>query len=160
MLGALTDNQIDHVLLNQLIGRIGCSSKSKTYVVPITYAYHKGYIYAHSREGLKIEMMRKNPEVCFEVDTMDNIANWRSVILWGKYEELETKSKQQEGMKILIDRFAHIMTSETLNPFHGFMHHPPEAIEKGLKAVVYRIKVARKTGRYEKSSGEQYLYAR
>ena len=81
MLGALYKPQIDHVLHSQVVGRIGCYADGKLYVVPITYAYDGKYIYAHSKDGMKIKMMRKNPHVCFEVDVMENMANWRSVIV-------------------------------------------------------------------------------
>lgn len=33
--------------------------------------------------------MRANPEVCSQVDEIDDMANWRSVIAWGRYEELK-----------------------------------------------------------------------
>ena len=45
-------------------------------------------LYAHSLEGLKISIMRKNPTVCFQVDTMKDMADWESVLLWGTFEEL------------------------------------------------------------------------
>jgi uncharacterized protein len=32
-------------------------------------------------------MMRRNPEVCFEVDRVEDLVNWDSVIGWGTYEE-------------------------------------------------------------------------
>jgi nitroimidazol reductase NimA-like FMN-containing flavoprotein (pyridoxamine 5'-phosphate oxidase superfamily) len=149
MLAELTDQQIDHVLQSQIVGRIGCCTKKKMYVVPVTYVYHKGYIYAHSKEGLKIKMMRENPSVCFQVDSLENMTNWRSVIVWGEYEELKGAKAQKTGMKILLDRLAPFMTSETVRPSPG-RSRPPEVIEKGLKAVAYRIKVTEKTGRYEK----------
>jgi nitroimidazol reductase NimA-like FMN-containing flavoprotein (pyridoxamine 5'-phosphate oxidase superfamily) len=69
------------------VGRLGCSTDGKMYIVPVTFVYDGTYIYAHSKEGLKIKMMRNNPSVCFEVDIIDNLTNWRSVILWGEYEE-------------------------------------------------------------------------
>lgn len=149
MLGKLTDAQIDQVLHTQFVGRIGCNNGDKIYVVPVTYVYSSGYIYAHSKEGMKVQMMRNNPKVCFQVDTMDNMTNWRSVILWGKYEELKTEKEQKSGMKIMIDRLAPFMTSETVRPSHHA--HAPEIVEKGLKAVVYRIKIKEKTGRFEKA---------
>ncbi|MDX1762330.1 MAG: pyridoxamine 5'-phosphate oxidase family protein, partial [Christiangramia sp.] len=89
MLGELKNNQIEYLLYCHVVGRIGCYSDNEVYVVPITYAYEDGYIYGHTREGKKIDMMRKNPNVCFEVDVVDNMSNWRSVISWGKFEELK-----------------------------------------------------------------------
>lgn len=148
MLGELNDNQIDHVLYREVIGRVGCYADHKIYVVPITYAFDGQYIYAHSQEGLKIDMMRKNPNVCFEVDAMENMANWRSVIVWGEYEELKTEEQKRAGMKLLTDRFLPMMISATLKPWHG---HPPEIVEKGTHAIVFRINVHEKTGRFEKN---------
>lgn len=150
MLGKLSDEQIDQILQAQSLGRIGCYADERIYVVPVTYVYHAGYIYAHSKEGMKVKMMRKNTRVCFEVDVMDNMTNWRSVILWGEYEELKSEKDQQTGMKIMIDRLAPFITSETVRASHSFSH-APEIVEKGLKPVVYRIRVIEKTGRFEKS---------
>ena len=42
-------------------------------------------------------MMRENPWVCVEVDHMDNLANWRSVIAWGRFEELGGWRRPQRG---------------------------------------------------------------
>ena len=148
MLGKLTDAQIEHVLHAQFLGRIGCCSNDKVYVVPVTYVYNSGYVYAHSKEGLKVQMMRNNPKVCFQVDAVDNMTNWRSVIVWGEYEELKTEKEQQAGMKIMIDRLAPFMTSETVRPSHH--SQAPQIVEKGFKAVAYRIRITEKTGRFEK----------
>lgn len=151
MVGELTDKQIDHVLNSQIIGRIGCYADGQMYIVPVTYVYDNGYIYAHSKEGLKIHMMRKNPDVCFEVDSVENMTNWRSVILWGEYEELRTKEEQKAGMNILIDRLTPFLTSETVRPSQS-LSQSTGFLEKGLKPVAYRIKVTKKTGRYEKTT--------
>jgi uncharacterized protein len=148
MLGQLFKPQIDNVLHSQVIGRIGCYAENKIYVVPVTYAYDGKYIYAHSKDGMKIKMMRKNPNVCFQVDVMENMANWRSVIVWGTFEELKEPAAQTKGMKILMDRFAPLLASETVKPQVHSMR--PEMVEKEVKAIVYRIKVLESTGRFEK----------
>ena len=43
-------------------------------------------LYCHSGEGLKLQMMRANPSVCFEVDRHENLANWQSVIAQGTFD--------------------------------------------------------------------------
>lgn len=149
MLGTLSEAQIERVLQSQIVGRIGCYADKKMYVVPVTYAYYNGYIYAHSKGGMKVKMMRKNPNVCFQVDAIENMTNWRSVIVWGMYEELKSEKEQKAGMKIMTDRLAPFMTSETVMPEHS-VSHPPEVVEKAFKPVAYRIKVIEQTGRFEK----------
>lgn len=150
MLGDLSTDQIELVLRSEVIGRIGCCVDGEVYVVPVTYVFHKGSIYAHSQEGKKIEMMRKNPRVCFEIDVMENMANWRSVIVWGEYEELTSDKDRNTAMKIITDRLLPMVTSETVRKSHGFSH-PPEVVEKGSRAIVYRIVIRSQTGRYEKT---------
>src|SRR5207249_11652316 len=87
-IGELDSNQIDHLLQTEVVGRLGCHADGKTYIVPITYVYDGGYVYGHTIEGTKTRMMRANPEVCFEVDHIDDLTNWQSVIAWGSFEEL------------------------------------------------------------------------
>ena len=149
MLGHLNSRQIEHILQSLIIGRIGCHADNMTYVVPVTYAYDGKYIYGHTKEGLKIEMMRKNPMVCFEVDTMENMSNWRSVIAWGKFEELITPEQRKEGMKILKDTVMPLMTGETT--ISNSMHDSHQKTIEAMTGVVYRIELTKKTGRYEKT---------
>lgn len=148
MLGNLTDGQIESVLQQLVVGRIGCHANDLTYIVPTTYAYNDQYIYGHTRKGLKIDMMRENPNVCFQVDAMENMGNWRSVIAWGRFEELKTPEEREMGMRILMDRVLPLLTGETT-----IQHAMADAHGKGIKAmqgIVYRIKLTKKTGRFEK----------
>jgi nitroimidazol reductase NimA-like FMN-containing flavoprotein (pyridoxamine 5'-phosphate oxidase superfamily) len=150
MLGELNKQQIEDVLHQGMIGRIGCYANNKMYVVPVTYAYDGLHIYAHSKEGKKIEIMRKNPNICFEVEAIENMTNWRSVIVWGKYQELKDSKSQERGLKILRDRFAPMTTSETA-------HRPqemraPHIVFKEKKAIAYRIVIKEQSGRFEKSN--------
>lgn len=121
------------------------------YIVPVTYVYHKGYVYVHSKEGQKVKAMRKNPKVCFQVDSIENMRSWRSVILWGEYEELKSEKAQRSAMKIMTDRLSPLALSETVVPIQN-MTDAPKVIEKSLKAVAYRIKITRKSGCFEKNA--------
>ena len=152
MIGKLNEQEIDEVLTKNNIGRLGCYDGEKVYVVPITYVYiqHR-YIIAHSIEGLKIRMMRKNPKVCFEVDDMKDLTNWKSVIAWGEYQELTTERQRYEAMKIFVDRMMHLKISDTavLPEMASERVHPQSPGQ--IKSVVFRILFTEKTGRFETS---------
>ena len=154
MLGKLNPEEIEEVLQSQIIGRIGCHAGGVTYVVPISYAYNGIYIYAHTHEGKKIDMMRENPKICFEVDTMENMANWKSVIAWGEFEELTDEKEREAGLQILLNRILPIITSKTvqLSPHWPF---PPEDVNN-IKGIVYRFKLTEKTGRFETSNNAPF----
>jgi nitroimidazol reductase NimA-like FMN-containing flavoprotein (pyridoxamine 5'-phosphate oxidase superfamily) len=149
MLGALTRVQCEHVLKCELVGRIGCAATDKVYIIPVTYVFHDKFIYAHSKEGLKIRMMRKNPKVCFEVEARESMRDWRSVILWGRYEELKSASEQKKALKILSDHLLPFLLSESLRPV-GYVDAPRQ-VERERKPVIYRISIDEITGRFEKS---------
>jgi uncharacterized protein len=149
MIGRLTEIQILDVLKNNFLGRIGCNDGAKTYVVPINYIYYEGYIIGHSVAGMKIEMMRKKPQVCFEVDEMQSFTNWKSVIAWGKYEELNNEDEKQTAMKLFVDGMMHMKISETavLPQLTERRVHP--RTPGVIKPIVYKIVFTEKTGRYE-----------
>ncbi len=105
MIEDLDAQEIDDFLRRQRIGRVGCHADGRTYVVPLIYVWDGECVYVQSVEGRKIEMMRANPEVCFEVDEYEDDGSWRSVILEGTYEELEG-SRAEEALALLVQRFS------------------------------------------------------
>jgi nitroimidazol reductase NimA-like FMN-containing flavoprotein (pyridoxamine 5'-phosphate oxidase superfamily) len=150
MIGNLNANQIESVLLNNVIGRIGCYANDRVYVVPVTYAYDGSFIIGHTAEGLKIRMLRDNPACCFEVDQADNMSNWQSVISWGTFEELQGE-EAEKAMKLFIDRLMPLVMSETSLPQNG-MSHTHKTDSHDVQPVIYRIRLQEKTGRFEKRS--------
>jgi uncharacterized protein len=149
MLGELTPEQINAVLFNEVVGRIGCSGEGRTYIVPITYVFDGEAVYARSAEGLKIRMMRANPNVCFQVDQRENLANWRSVIAWGVFEELQGKAAL-DALQILVARMLPLVTSETLRLPDDLFLAASKPMADTPKNVIYRIRLVERTGRFEK----------
>jgi hypothetical protein len=147
MFGKLNNGQIEKVITDNYIGRLGCHADGKTYVVPISYAYDGQFIYARTFEGLKLSMMRKNPKVCFQIDEMENMANWKSVVAWGTFEELLNENERNQGLQILVSRMLPEIASETvkLSPQWPF---PTDDFSK-IKGIIFRIKLTEKTGRFE-----------
>lgn len=155
MFGKLNIEEIDQLLSTQLVGRIGCHGDGVTYVVPISYAYDGTNIYAHTFNGLKLNIMRKNPKVCFEVDDTQNLANWKSAICWGEFIELTDEVQKNEAIQKLTDRVLPILTSETMRitPEWPF----PSKSNKSVKGIFFRIQLTEKSGRFETSTADSYF---
>jgi len=149
MFGELNSEQIEEVLKKQVIGRIGCDGDDHIYIVPVSYAYDGKYVYVRSFEGKKLEMMRKDPNVCFQVDDMQNMANWQSVIAWGEFEELSDVAERNKALRFLIDRHLPLFSSETTH-LGGNWPFPPEDLNI-IKGIVFRILLKEKTGRFERT---------
>lgn len=151
MLGILSPTQIDRLLYEQYVARIGCHADGRTYIVPITYVYDGSAIYAHSAEGTKLRMMRRNPQVCIGVDAIVDMANWRSVIAWGTFEALHGAAARVAALGMLVARLLPVVASETatLNQSMGVdeMHL---AEVRGRTAIPFRIVLSERTGRFER----------
>ena len=142
MIGDLTREEIDELLRSEAIGRIGCYGFGRPYVVPVTYAYDGVAVYCHSREGLKLRMMRSHPTVCFEVDRVDGMADWRSVIATGRFSELEAMEAEL-AMQLLRTRTAPLVPSSTSTP-DSRIH------AAGHPWSVFRILLSERSGRFER----------
>lgn len=148
MLGQLNDIQIQNILSSQVVGRLACTDGKQPYIVPLTYTYNGKYIYGQTNEGMKLDILRKNPSVCFEVDMMTDMRNWQSVIVFGRFEELKTK-EAEKARDILFGHVFPLMTSSTI---HSYGHEEKGKVDDKtrMKYVMYRIKIKKITGRFEK----------
>lgn len=149
MLRELNDTQIETLLKDQLIGRIGCHSDDVTYIVPVNYVYDGENIYCHSTKGMKIDMMRENPSVCFEVDSIKDMTNWESVIAWGKFEEITELDVKQQVLQKLTDRITPFIFDDSVTREHGFVDDESD-IGTTVELIIYKIVLDKKTGRFEK----------
>ncbi|MDQ3541475.1 MAG: pyridoxamine 5'-phosphate oxidase family protein [Chloroflexota bacterium] len=136
----LGDDHIERLLGTALVGRIACCSHApgeagRPYVVPLAYGYDGEGVYAFSGPGRKIEIMRSQPLISFEVDEAAAEDRWSSVIAEGVYEELTTPQGRELAHRVIFgDR-------KDIPPFAD--HH-----------IVYRLHLTRKTGRFELPDGE------
>ncbi|HLG07918.1 MAG TPA: pyridoxamine 5'-phosphate oxidase family protein [Gaiellaceae bacterium] len=137
MIDELSRAEIDDLLNDQVVGRIGCHTDSLTYVVPVIYAYDGGALYVASVEGQKTRMMRENPNVCFEVDEYEGTGSWRSAIVHGLYEELDG-TDAQAAIALLAARFGRSGEEGTARRRHG---------TDGARTVCFRIRIGTVTGR-------------
>jgi nitroimidazol reductase NimA-like FMN-containing flavoprotein (pyridoxamine 5'-phosphate oxidase superfamily) len=132
----LPDDEIEALLHSAIVGRIACCACGATgddgrpFLVPLAYGYDGDAVYAHSGPGRKIQLMRAQPLVSFEVDAADAPDRWRSVIAEGTYEELTIPEARARALAII--------------------YPPPDQIPPlGDEVIVYRIKLTAKSGRFE-----------
>lgn len=149
MTGALSTAEIDAVLQNQLIGRLGCHANGVTYIVPISYAYDGTFLYGHSAEGRKITMLRENPAICFQTDVMPDMGNWQSIICWGQFEELKEEADRLQAVQLLSARQFPLVSSRNMHLNSSWPFHSSDIRE--VTGVLFRIRLTEKTGRYERS---------
>src|SRR5574341_2666041 len=93
MINEIGEKESYELLRKQSIGRLGCCEDGEPYVVPVNYWFDGKSIYIHSRPGHKVDVMRANPRVCLQADEINDAYNWRSVIAFGWYEEINDSAQ-------------------------------------------------------------------
>lgn len=146
MFGNLSGTEIEHLLRSQVLGRIGCHANKVTYIIPICYAYDDGCIYARTFEGMKLNIMRENPNVCFEIENLESMGKWQSVICWGEFEELIDPNNRTKGIWVLQNR----ITAFVGDPSLRVSRHWPFSIKSdSAEGIIFCIRVTKKTGKFE-----------
>ena len=147
MTGTLNEQEIINILSSQAVGRIALTDGKFPYIVPVTFVYDGHYIYGQTREGMKLDIVRKNPHVCFQVEVMTDMKHWQSVLVRGEFEELKAPESEEKGAYFL-NRMMPIMTPSVV---HAHEHEDSYEIadDNRIKPIMYRIKITEKTGRYE-----------
>ena len=115
------------------------------YVVPLNYGFGKDFIIVHgAREGKKIDLLRENDKVAFNVaidtevirdenDPSEFSMKYRSVSGLGTAKFIEDAEEKREALKIIMEHY----------------HGPKEPITEGmLKATaVIKISITEITGK-------------
>lgn len=110
-------NEIEWVLKEAYVLRISLSEDKSPYMVPMNFAYHENCIYLHSApEGRKIDILKKNNRVCFEVDIYTQIVknskpcNWgmrySSVIGFGRAHFVEEFKDKKDALDIIMKKYS------------------------------------------------------
>ncbi len=115
---AITDRAaMDELLDKAEVGRMGTCADGVPYITPVNFAHRGDKIYIHcALEGRKIDNIRANPQVCFEVDEplgtvvtgeggCEVSYSYRSAIIQGLARMVEDDVEKKEALDILLQKF-------------------------------------------------------
>lgn len=130
----LPPSEIEELLRSAIVGRIACCGHGavgdgRPYLVPLAYGYDGDAVYAHSGPGRKLDLMRAEPRVTFEVDDAEAPERWRSVIAEATFEEIEDSGQRDRALAVI----------------YGAAGIP----DLGSQTVVFRLRLTSRSGRYE-----------
>ena len=151
MQGALSNAEIDALLSSEVFGHLGCCDGGKPYIVPMAYVFRENVLYGQTTEGKKVEMLRKNPIVCFQVERLKE-REWKSVICWGTFEELDfgelRKPEWMELVKLLTERIGDIQENVGIAVPFSFSKDAAPLTINDRKSTLFRMRITEKTGRF------------
>lgn len=134
----LERDEIEEILARNNLGRLAYAIGNRVEVQPVNYVYADGWLYGRTSYGEKYDVLAENQyrwwPVVFEVDEVDDLFNWRSVLVHGGFYVIDESERElwQEAVRVL----------RTLVP-DTFEDDDPFA----FRTVVFRISAQEMTGR-------------
>jgi len=113
----LTDRaEIDAIINQANVLHLALAEEDQPFVVPVFYAYDGEFLYFHSaKAGRKIEMLKRNPKVCFCIsidhgiiesdEPCDFEAKHRTVIGFGTASFVEEEAEKIAALDRIVARF-------------------------------------------------------
>ena len=109
--------EIDDILRSSIYGHLGLCDEGEPYVVPLIFGVVDGVMYFHcAHEGRKMDVVRKNPRACFQVDadvrliTADSSCGfgggYRSVMAGGVISVVESEDEKIRALAAMMSKCA------------------------------------------------------
>lgn len=108
---------IEKIIKKALVCRVALSDGDSPYVFPVCFGFKDGCLYFHSaQEGRKIDILRKNNKVCFEMDNDTEMVEgekgcdwgvrYSSVIGFGAASFVEDVEEMKKALGILLEHYS------------------------------------------------------
>lgn len=104
---------LEEILKQPQICRLGITDNAEPYILPFNYGYNDNCIYIHSApEGKKINLLKNNPKVCFEIEQENKLIKgdiackwstlYRSIVGYGTVEIVTDFKEKTRGLEIIM----------------------------------------------------------
>ena len=108
---------IEDILSNAAVCRLGLCEENRPYVVPLCFGYKDNALYFHcASQGKKLDILRNNNNVCFEIDIdceiikADQPCDWgvkyKSVIGFGKAVFIEDVESKRKALDVIMQQYS------------------------------------------------------
>lgn len=85
------------LLRRQTVGRLAFSFHDRVDITPIHYVYSQRWLFARTAHGAKMTTMQHVPWVAFEVDEIEGVFDWKSVVVHGTVYTMERDGGPNEA---------------------------------------------------------------
>jgi nitroimidazol reductase NimA-like FMN-containing flavoprotein (pyridoxamine 5'-phosphate oxidase superfamily) len=110
-------SEIERIISKAIVCRVAVSGDNEPYIIPMCFGFKDGILFFHSaQEGKKIEILKKNNKVCFEMDVDTELVEgekgcdwgikYSSVIGFGKAAFVENIEEKRNGLHILLKHYS------------------------------------------------------
>ena len=135
---------IEEILSKGSVCRLALCQDNRPYVVPLCFGYKDNALYFHcAGQGKKLDILRNNNNVCFEIDIdceiteTDQACDWsikyKSVIGFGKAVFIEDVDLKRKALDVILQQYS-----------EGTFDYPANAVKN---IVVLKVDIESMTGK-------------
>jgi nitroimidazol reductase NimA-like FMN-containing flavoprotein (pyridoxamine 5'-phosphate oxidase superfamily) len=117
-------SELESIISAAAVCRLAMSESDRPYIVPLCFGYKDDNLYFHSaKEGKKLEVLRMNSSVCFEMDIdhelvranlpCDSEMKYRSVIGFGQASFVNGIEEKKMALDIITHHYSEGNAGET-----------------------------------------------
>jgi len=150
------------MLSSEAVMRLAVNSDGQPYIVPVNFGYRDNALYFHSaKEGMKIEALKQNPRVCFEVERGSEVlqaqtacgfgTRYRSIIGYGVARILESAEEKKYALSVMMEKYATGNSASGMPAHAGTWDFDREKLDRTL---CVRIDIESMTGKQSGAWGE------
>jgi len=121
----LDREEMEQLLARNNVGRIAFSLHDRVDIEPINYVFDAGWIYGRTSHGTKLSTIAHHRWVAFEVDEVQGIFQWSSVVVKGAFYLIEADTSMQQdpafnrGVELLRALIPQTLTADDPTPFRN-----------------------------------------
>lgn len=146
----MSETEIASLFTEAQVGRIATiDSNGFPYIAPVHFVYFNSKIYIHGLiRGQKIDNIKNNPKVCFEVDKMERMllddlpcdvnTEYTSIVAFGMATMIEKHGDKIAVLEKFVEKYVPHLAGKTF----------PENVVKGTGVI--EVAITECTGKYYK----------
>lgn len=118
-------DEIEQILARNNVGRIAFSLHDRVDIEPINYVFDGGWIFGRTGPGTKLSTIAHHRWVAFEVDEVNGLFDWRSVVVKGAFYLVDPDTPVQRdpafthGVQLLRELIPETLTANDPTPFRN-----------------------------------------
>jgi hypothetical protein len=134
----LTRAECEELLARNNVGRVAFSFHDRVDLEPVNYVFNGEWLHGRTSPGTKLSTLRHQPWVAFEIDEVQGLHDWQSVIVHGVVyiPDPDGSSAEKAAYESSLELIRHLV---------------PTALERGdptpWREVIVRVHLDEVTGR-------------
>lgn len=111
------ESEIERIISKALVCRVAVCESDRPYIIPMCFGFKDGILFFHSaQEGKKVEILKKNNRVCFEMDVGTELVEgekgcdwgikYASVVGYGQAKFVEDLQEKRKALSILLGHYS------------------------------------------------------